>query len=49
VALTFLDRSAERHPLQRKLVMTIALIIGIMLLVLSAMGYIEHFGASHLE
>jgi len=49
VALPFLDRSAERHPLQRKLVVTIAGIIGIMLLVLSAMGYIEHFGASHFE
>jgi len=49
VALPFLDRSTERHPLQRKLVMVIAIIIGIILLVLSVTGYIEHFGASHLE
>ena len=49
VALPFLDRSTERHPLQRKLVTVIAIIIGIILLVLSVTGYIEHFGASHLE
>lgn len=47
IALPYLDRSAERRPLQRKLMMLIAAVIVVTLLGLSVMGYIEHFGASH--
>jgi ubiquinol-cytochrome c reductase cytochrome b subunit len=47
IALPYLDRSDERHPLQRKRVMFIAAVVIMILLGLSVMGYIEHFGASH--
>lgn len=46
VALPVLDRSPERHPLHRKKIMLVAAIITIVLLGLSFMGYMEHFGIS---
>jgi ubiquinol-cytochrome c reductase cytochrome b subunit len=46
VALPFLDRSPERHPLHRKKIMLVAAIITIVLLGLSFMGYMEHFEIS---
>jgi ubiquinol-cytochrome c reductase cytochrome b subunit len=47
IALPFLDRTPERHPLQRKTAMVIAAVIILVLLGLSVMGYIEHFGTNH--
>jgi ubiquinol-cytochrome c reductase cytochrome b subunit len=47
ITLPFLDRSPERNPLRRKGVMIIAMVIVLVLLGLSIMGYIEHFGVSH--
>ena len=44
IALPFLDRSLERHPFRRKTAMVVALIIAMVLVGLSIMGYIEHFG-----
>jgi ubiquinol-cytochrome c reductase cytochrome b subunit len=43
IALPFLDRSPERHPLRRKKSMLVAAIILALLAGLSIMGYIEHF------
>lgn len=43
VLLPFLDRSAERRPGRRKKVILTAAVIGIVLLILAVMGYIEHF------
>ena len=48
IALPYLDSSGRRHPSQRKSVMLIAVIIVAMILGLSIMGYIEHFGGSHV-
>jgi ubiquinol-cytochrome c reductase cytochrome b subunit len=47
MALPFLDRSPERHPLQRKKSMLVAGIILALLVGLSIMGYIEHFLTPH--
>jgi len=46
MALPFLDRSSERHPLKRWKIMTVATAIATALLVLSVTGYLEHFGSS---
>ena len=46
IALPFLDRSPERHPSKRWKIMIIASVIALALLVLSVMGYMEHFGSS---
>ena len=43
LALPFIERSSERHPGRRKKTILIGSLIGITLLVLSIMGYIEHF------
>jgi ubiquinol-cytochrome c reductase cytochrome b subunit len=43
LALPFIERSPERHPARRKRTILIGSLIGITLLVLSIMGYIEHF------
>ena len=43
LALPFIERSPERHPASRKKTILIGSLIGITLLVLSIMGYIEHF------
>jgi ubiquinol-cytochrome c reductase cytochrome b subunit len=48
IALPYLDSSGRRHPSQRKSVILIAGIIVAMILWLSIMGYIEHFGGSHV-
>ena len=47
IALPFLDRSPERHPARRKKMMLVAAIIAAVLMGLSIMGYIEHFGTPH--
>ena len=47
IALPFIDSSSERHPARRKKVIVVAAIITIGVLVLSIMGYMEHFQASH--
>lgn len=47
IALPFIDSSPERHPARRKKVMLVAAIIAIGVLVLSVIGYMEHFRASH--
>jgi quinol-cytochrome oxidoreductase complex cytochrome b subunit len=47
IALPFLDRSSERNIPKRKLLIVIAGIIIVSMLILSVMGYIEHFGESH--
>ena len=44
IALPFLDRSPERHPSRRKKMMLVATIIAAVLMGLSIMGYLEHFG-----
>ena len=44
VALPFIDSSPERHFYKRKRVMLVTAIIFITLIVLSIMGYLEHFG-----
>jgi ubiquinol-cytochrome c reductase cytochrome b subunit len=46
IALPFLDRSPERHPSKRWKVMIVGATIAMALLVLSVMGYLEHFGSS---
>jgi ubiquinol-cytochrome c reductase cytochrome b subunit len=43
LALPFIERSPERHPARRKKTILIFSLIGVTLLVLSIMGYIEHF------
>jgi ubiquinol-cytochrome c reductase cytochrome b subunit len=45
VLLPFVDRSPERRPRHRKLAIFAATVIGVILLVLGVMGYVEHFGA----
>lgn len=47
VALPFIDASPQRHPVRRKKAMLGAAMIAIALFVLSIMGYLEHFRASH--
>lgn len=47
VGLPFIDASPERHPARRKTVMLIAALIVLVLLGLSAMGYMEHFRLPH--
>ena len=47
IALPFMDSSSERHIFKRKKVMVLAAIILFVLLVLSILGYLEHFGAIH--
>ena len=47
MALPFIDSSPQRHPVLRKKAMLGAAMIAIALFVLSIMGYLEHFRASH--
>lgn len=47
IALPFLDTSSGRHPARRKKVILTAVIIAIILLGLSIMGYVEHFNETH--
>jgi ubiquinol-cytochrome c reductase cytochrome b subunit len=47
IVLPFIDSSPERHPTHRKMVMLVAAIIAIAVLVLSVLGYIEHFRTPH--
>ncbi len=47
IALPFLDRSPERHPARRKKMMLAAAMIAAVLMGLSIMGYLEHFGEPH--
>jgi ubiquinol-cytochrome c reductase cytochrome b subunit len=49
IVLPFVDSSPERHIVNRKQAMLIAAIIFIALLALSFLGYLEHFGESHLQ
>jgi ubiquinol-cytochrome c reductase cytochrome b subunit len=42
LALPFVDRSPERHPVRRKRAMLVATFIALIFLALSVMGYIEH-------
>ena len=44
MVLPFLDRSSDRHPFRRKKAMVIAIIIAVVLVGLSVVGYFEHFG-----
>ncbi len=46
ITLPYLDRSLERHPFRRKKAMIIAMIIAIVLVGLSVIGYFEHFGTT---
>jgi len=46
IVLPFLDRSPERQPSKRWKIMIIASVIALALLVLSVIGYMEHFGSS---
>jgi len=43
IGLPFIDSSPERHPNQRKMVLLVAAIIAIAVLILSILGYMEHF------
>jgi ubiquinol-cytochrome c reductase cytochrome b subunit len=43
IALPFIDSSPERHPARRKPAMIVAVIFAIAILVLSILGYVEHF------
>jgi ubiquinol-cytochrome c reductase cytochrome b subunit len=43
MALPFIDRSPERHPVRRKKVILIAAVLVATLIALSVMGYIEHY------
>jgi ubiquinol-cytochrome c reductase cytochrome b subunit len=47
MALPFIDSSPQRHPARRKAVMLIAAILAIAVLVLSILGYVEHFRGPH--
>lgn len=47
IALPFMDSSPERHFSNRKIVMLVAAGITFALLVLSILGYLEHFGDIH--
>jgi ubiquinol-cytochrome c reductase cytochrome b subunit len=47
IALPFIDTSPHRHPIRRKKVTLVAIIIAIVLLGLTVMGYVEHFGEPH--
>jgi quinol-cytochrome oxidoreductase complex cytochrome b subunit len=47
IALPFLDTSPDHHPARRKKVILVAVIIAIILMGLSIMGYVEHFNETH--
>ena len=47
MALPFIDSSAQRHPARRKAVMLVAAGLAIAVLVLSILGYVEHFQGPH--
>jgi ubiquinol-cytochrome c reductase cytochrome b subunit len=47
LALPFVDRAPERHPLHRKKSMFVAIAIVIVLVVLSVMAYVQHFAKPH--
>jgi ubiquinol-cytochrome c reductase cytochrome b subunit len=47
IVLPFLDSSPQRHPARRKAVMLVAAIFAIAILVLSILGYMEHFRGPH--
>jgi ubiquinol-cytochrome c reductase cytochrome b subunit len=47
IALPFIDTSPDRHPIRRKKVILVAIIIAVALLGLTTVGYIEHFGEPH--
>ena len=47
LALPFIDRSPERHPLHRKKSMAVAIAIVFLLTVLSIMAYVQHFVKPH--
>jgi ubiquinol-cytochrome c reductase cytochrome b subunit len=47
MALPFLDTSPDRHPARRKKVILVAVVIAIILLGLSIIGYVEHFNEPH--
>ena len=47
MVLPFIDSSPQRHPARRKAVMLIAAILAIAVLVLSILGYVEHFRGPH--
>jgi ubiquinol-cytochrome c reductase cytochrome b subunit len=47
MALPFLDTSPDRHPARRKKVILVAVVISIILLGLSIIGYVEHFNEPH--
>lgn len=44
MVLPFIDRGPERRPLRRKTLLAVIAAIGLVLLVLSIMGYLEHYG-----
>lgn len=46
LALPFLDTSPDRHPARRKKVVLTAIVVAIILLGLSVMGYVEHFNGN---
>jgi quinol-cytochrome oxidoreductase complex cytochrome b subunit len=47
LALPFLDRSPERHPVKRWKAMLFAGAITSAILILSLLSYLEHFGSPH--
>ena len=47
ILLPFIDSSPQRHPARRKPVMLVAAILAIAVLVLSILGYMEHFPGPH--
>ena len=47
ITLPFLDTSPDRHPARRKKIILIAVIIAIILVGLSIMGYLEHFNDTY--
>ncbi len=47
MALPYIDTSSDRHPIRRKKVMLGAMIIVILLIGLTVIGYVEHFGVPH--
>ena len=47
MALPLIDSSPQRHPTRRIAVMLVAAILAIAVLVLSALGYMEHFRGPH--
>lgn len=47
IGLPFIDTSPDRHPIRRKKVILVAIVIAIVFLGLTVMGYFEHFGEPH--